>query len=180
MFIFVARKNHRSWLDDGNLSVAEAASALGVTEQTVRRWCDQYLKTGDSGRHLALRSIKHANKYRLIPKEAVADLLARRSNAPAARELARRRTSSELHFLPQLVWYLEALAGRACAEALLGPYDTTTKLAEEIQVLIKRTKLMVEELEHRPSTAKDVASLKKRTEAVEDRLSQLSAENRNP
>jgi hypothetical protein len=175
------RRNHRSWLDEKYLSVPEAASELGVTAQTVRRWCDAFQRGGGTGQGFALQSIKHANRYRVIPREAVAALNERRKALESPRPATPRPSASQLDFLPQLVWFLEGVVGRALAEFLSTPHgDQQRKLTEEARTIADHAKLLLADLERRPRTAKHVGSFAERIRVVEDRMSELIPENRIP
>jgi transposase-like protein len=170
-----SRRKRHVRLPKGTVSVDRAARLLGVSNQTVRRWCNQHERKspGQPG----LPSTRLANHYRVI---AITDLRAFRSQLDAthhARQQGMRsiRSERDLHYLPQIITELQATVGQAIAEYM----SDTTLMSNEAATSIEDLKARSKTLERRARILlKDLEQydqLKPTMDTIGEQLSLISA-----
>jgi len=168
-------------LPTGSVSVAEAASLLRVSKQTVRRWCDEHQGKSPGGLGLAsTRSSK--NGYRVIAIEAIRAFKAQRDAALNANEREIHSTSSELdlHYLPQIIAELQSTVGQAIAEYITDTTFTNREalvnledLKKRAKVLQRRAKMLLEDLEKSERVRPVSAAMREQLSLISKRLDEL-------
>jgi transposase len=168
----------RSWLETDYVSVPDAARRLGVSEQTVRNWCNNYLREGAGASGQTLKCKKY-KKYRLIAVSGIDEL--KRRNLPqesAPVTSSQRLSASGLDFLPQVLQQLESAVGEGLAERLRELYGASHHDVHQRAVaLARRAEVLLEHFEARYPASRQVTALRRRFKAVTSRLSDLGFED---
>ena len=176
-----ARRASRLRLPIGSVTVADAATLLGVSKQTVRRWCDQHERKSPG--EVSLPSTRSStNGYRVIAIEAIQAFKKQRDAALDAREREIHSTSSEsdLHYLPQIIAELQSTVGQAIAEYITDTTFTNLDaranfkdLKQRSKVLQRRAKMLLEDLEKNQRVKPASEAMREQLGLISKRLDEL-------
>jgi transposase-like protein len=168
-------------LKPGYLSVTGAARFLGVSPQTVRRWCDQFEKNQPGER--GLRSERHPkSNFRTV---ALEDLQAFRASReahlkPMAGEAPACVPAVDLHYVPQVISELQSTVGQAIAEFMSDSTGTSHEvranldtLKRRAEVLLRQAETLIDDLEKNRSLSKDCEAMTAQLGLVRRRLAEL-------